>query len=86
MTEPIFADAPDYQAVFLHEYVRFIDELYGYTLARSGSMDAETLYGLTSRVEALRDDLAGQLPPDPRFIPFVKPQRGPPANVNVNFK
>ncbi|MDR0587278.1 MAG: hypothetical protein LBG26_08570 [Treponema sp.] len=86
MTEPIFADAPDFQVVFLSEYLRAVEELHRYALTLAGRMTPCVFHGFTSRIEALRDELAGQLPPDPRFIPFVKPQRGLPANVNVNFK
>jgi hypothetical protein len=70
MKDIIFAGAPDFQAVFLWEYIRFVDELYAYTLGHAESLDVWVLHGFTSRIEALRDDLAAELPPDPRIIPF----------------
>ncbi|MDR1287112.1 MAG: hypothetical protein LBK08_05850 [Treponema sp.] len=77
MTGSIFAGAPDYQAVFLWEFVRFLEELHGYTLSHAGNMDNGTLHGFTSRIGAMRDDLIDELPTDPRVIPFrVKPQGG----------
>jgi hypothetical protein len=70
MKNTIFANAPDYQVVFLWEYIRFVEELYAYTLSHAEDMDTGTLHGFTSRIEALRDDLAAELPLDPRIIPF----------------
>jgi hypothetical protein len=68
MKDIIFADASDCQAVFFWEYIRFIDELYDYTLSHAENLDTGTLHGFTSRIEALRDDLAVELPPDPRTM------------------
>jgi hypothetical protein len=61
------ADLADYQVVFLCELVRGLEELLGYTHGLAGDMD--TLHGLVTRIEALRDDLADELPPDPRVLP-----------------
>jgi hypothetical protein len=62
------ADLPDYQALFLHEIVRGLAELLDHTHDLAGNID--TLHGLTTRIEALRDDLGDELPPDPRVLPF----------------
>jgi hypothetical protein len=64
----------DYQMAFLRDYLGFVEELRGYVLEQAGSMDADTLHGLTTRIEALRNDLADGLPPDPRAL---APARGP---------
>ncbi|MDR1373683.1 MAG: hypothetical protein LBJ24_01790 [Treponema sp.] len=64
----LFADLSPLQAVALWEYVRFTEELLEYALSCAGSMDAGILYGFTSRIGALRDDLADALPPDPRSL------------------
>jgi hypothetical protein len=34
--QPLLANLPDYQAVFLWEYVRFVEELLDYTLGLYG--------------------------------------------------
>jgi hypothetical protein len=71
---PVLGDMSKRQAVILWEHVRGLGELLDYALSCGESMDKDTLHGLTSRIEALRDDLAEGLPPDPRIVPFV---RGP---------
>jgi hypothetical protein len=71
------AGLPDYQAVVLWDYIKYLDELLDYALSCAGDMDAGTLHGLTSRIGALRGGLAGGLPPDPRLLPFA---RGPAVN------
>jgi hypothetical protein len=73
MNDAILADIPDYQAVFLWEYVHFLNELFDYALNSGGSIDAGTLHGFTSRIMALRDDLADELPPDPRMLAPGRP-------------
>jgi hypothetical protein len=47
----------------------------------AGSMDNGTLHGLTNRVEAVRDDLIDELPPDPRDIPFRGRVHGSPGKT-----
>jgi hypothetical protein len=62
MNDAIFAGVPDYQAVFLWEYVRYLDELSDFIRDHAGDMDTGIFHGLVSRAEALRGDLAGELP------------------------
>jgi hypothetical protein len=81
MTDAIFAAAPDYQAGFLGEFVRLLEELHSYTLSHAESMDNGTLHGFISRVEALHDDLIDELPPDPRVIPFRGRVHGSPGKT-----
>jgi hypothetical protein len=64
MKNAIFAAAPDY----VWEHIRGLEELLDYTRDMARSIDPSILYGLTSRLEALRDDLADELPPDPRAL------------------
>jgi hypothetical protein len=63
--EPLLAGIGDPGLVFLHEYVRGLDEIMEYAQGIEG-LPEETLYGLTSRIEALREDLIDQMEPDPR--------------------
>jgi hypothetical protein len=69
---PILGDLSKRQAVVLREYIGYLDELLDYALSCAGDMNKSILYGFTSRIEALRDDLVDELPPGPRIIPFVR--------------
>jgi hypothetical protein len=78
MKGPILDGMADHQAIFLWDYVRFMEELLGYAMKQARSMDADTLHGFTTRIEALRDDLVDGLPPDPRALaPAREPLRFP---------
>jgi hypothetical protein len=70
---PILGDMSKRQAVILWEHVRGLEELLDYALSHAGDMDKEIVHGFTSRIEALRDDLAGGLPHDPRVRLFKFP-------------
>jgi hypothetical protein len=65
---PLLSGLPDYHAVFLHELVRGLKELAVYARAQAGCMDPVVFHGLITRIGALRDDLADELPPDPRTL------------------
>jgi hypothetical protein len=64
---PLLDDIPDYQAVFLREIIRGLDELHDYTLSHAEGLDTGTLHGFNSRIKTLRDNLADQLRTDPRL-------------------
>jgi hypothetical protein len=68
MDEQLLRGISDPAAVFLWELVRFLDELHEYALSEAKDMNPEVLHGFTSRIEAIRDDLVDELPPDPRAI------------------
>jgi hypothetical protein len=68
MHDALLAGIPDYQAVFFWEYVHHLDELLDYAMSCARGLDAGALYGFTSRIRALRDDLVDELPPDPRLL------------------
>jgi hypothetical protein len=67
---PILGDLSRRQEVILWDHIRGLEELLDYALSHAGDMDKEIVHGFASRIEALRDDLAGGLPSDPRIRPF----------------
>jgi hypothetical protein len=71
---PILGDMSKRQAVILWDHIRGLGELLDHVLSCAGDMNKSTLHGFTSRIEALRDDLADGLPRDPRILRLV---RGP---------
>jgi hypothetical protein len=68
MKAAVFDAAPDYMAVTLWEVVRGLKELAVYARAQAGRMDPATFHGLVTRIGAMCDDLADELPPDPRTL------------------